>query len=260
MEKLERFVQAIPYGRQLSKAKMKVNHKGEIVIQGKEKTWHVKDIESAIRQQLFHVLFHYENLIIRWPKKVEHKGQIPVIEETINKVNSLIKVNATLENSNLKKSISDLKNSLEEFKIILTEKEQKDLSIIKKVLSRAEQLVQEKERCDLIIRMAILTMIEMINALEKENVSDIKWADYFNIFKKLNTVYVNPYREKTQLTIYRKLRYNIYDLVKKQNFQKAKELLWQGLEKLLPLYPDTLTVHIGEKTIKIQNGIINFVK
>ncbi|MGC8651028.1 MAG: hypothetical protein ACP5RX_00115 [Minisyncoccia bacterium] len=257
---IETFVQTIPYGRSLHTAKLKVNSKGEVVIIGREKTWSVKDIDAAIRQQLLHVTFHYEDLIIRWPKKVEHKGKIYQVEDTVDKVNSLLKANAILENSDLEISISNLKNNLEAVKFALTEQEKRDLSIVKKVLHRAEKLVQEKERCNLIIRNVILAIIEMINVLEKKDTSNIKWSEYFDVFKKLGTVYVNPYQEKTKLVIYRKLQYEIYDLVKKQNLEQAKKLLWQGLEKLLSLYPNTLTAHIGEKTIKIQNGIINLIR
>lgn len=258
---LERFVQTIPYGRPLSQSKIKVNDKGEIVIFGKEKIWHVKDINTAIRQQLFHILFYYEDLIIKWPKKIEHKGQISKIEDNIDKIDSLLKANAALENiNNLKTSISDLKNNLKKTELVLTAKEKRDLTIAKKVLSRVEKLIEEKERCDLIIRNTVIKIIEIINLLDKKDVQEIKWNEYFDVFKKLRTVYVNPYKEKTQLVIYRRLQYEMYNLIKKQNFEKAEKLLWQGLERLLSLYPGTLTAHIGEKTIKIQNGIINLTR
>jgi len=259
-DKLERYVQPIPYGYPLRNAKIKVNDKGEIIIIGKTKIWHVKDIDAAIRQQLFHVASHYEDMVVNWKKKLIHKGSVSEIEKSIVKINALLNTLQNIHQLNISKINDEILSSLQNLKFELEKKEKEELEKLNKVMQRGFALLEEKKRCELIIRNVIVAIIELFNALDNGDVSKIKWNKYFDAFKKLNTVYVNPYRTKTQLVIYRKLRYDIYNLVKEQKFKEAKNLLWQGLEKLLPLYPDTIIINIGKKTMKINNGIISFIE
>jgi len=257
---LESYVQTIPYGKLLHNSNIKVNNRGEIVIIGKTKTWHVKDIDAAIRQQLFHVASQYEDMIVNWKKQMIHKGSVSEIEKSIVKINELLNTLQNIHQLDISKINDEILSSLQNIKFELEKKEKEELEKLNKVMQRGFALLEEKKRCELIIRNAIVVIIELFNALDNRDVSKIKWNKYFDALKKLNTVYVNPYRTKTQLVIYRKLRYDIYNLVKEQKLKEVKNLLWQGLEKLLPLYSDTIIINIGTKTMKINNGIISFIE
>lgn len=251
---IEKFVQTIPYGWPLSQAKIKVNDKGEIVIYGKE-TWHVKDIDAAIRQQLFHVIFHYEDAILLKPIKVEHPGQISQIENTVQKMGSLLESIETIQSIKvLKEEVTDFENNLKLVEQILTEREKKDFFIVKKVLIRAEKLLQERARCEKIITSSLCNWIIVYSALSKKD-DFIKWPFFFDSVRKLRTIHVNPYRIRTQSPQVKFLQYKLYPLVK-NDAQKAKEKLWQTIETIVPIYPGELKIEINGRKMIIQNGKI----
>lgn len=254
---VDKFVQTIPYGQPLSKAKIKVNDKGEIIIEGKEKTWYVKDLNAAIRQQLFHVLSHYEDLtILLKPIEMQHSGQISQMENTVQKIESLLKSMGTIQSITvLKDKVTEFEKNLKDIEVLLTEKEKRDVSIIRKVLIRANKLLQERERCEKIITTTLLDLILVFSFLDTNKIEEIKWNQFFESIKKLKTVHVNPYRTRTQSPEVRFLQYELYSLTK-NDIEKAKIKLWKAIEKIIPIYPEQLYIEIDGKNFSIKDGKI----
>lgn len=253
---IEKFVQSIPYGRSFHTVKIKVNDKGEVVIYGKERIWHVQDLNAAIRQQLFHVLFHYEDAMLLKPIKIKHSGQISQMENTVQKIESLLKSMETIQNIKvLKDKVTEFENNLKNIEGILTEKEKRDISIVKKVLIRAEKLLQERERCEKIITTTLLNWILVFSFLDTNKIEEIKWNQFFESIKKLKTVHINPYRIRAQSPEVRFLQYELYSLTK-NDIEKAKIKLWKAIEKIIPIYPGQLDIEIDGKKLTIKDGKI----
>jgi len=253
---IEKFVQTIPYGRPLSRAKIKVNDKGEIIIYGKEKVSHVQDINSVIRQQLFHILINYEGTVLSLPDSIRHKGEIIHLKEVTEEINSLIGRIYYFRNTKvIKAKINQFEQELKDVKNILTEKQKKDITIVAKVAYRADKLLEERERCEKIITTTLLNWILVFSFLDNGKIEQIKWNDFFDSVKKFRTIHANPYRIRTQSREVRFLQYDFYSLVK-NDIDKAKKKLWQAIEKLVPIYPSRLEIKINDKTITIQDGKI----
>ena len=253
---LERFVQAIPYGRPLPKVKIKVNDKGEIIIYGKDKTWHVQDLNAAIRQQLFHVLFHYEDAILLKPIEMKYSGQISQMENTVQKIESLLKSMGTIQSIKvLKDKVTEFEKNLKDIEALLTEKEKRDVSIVKKVLIRAEKLLQERERCEKLITATLGHWIIVYSFLDTNKIKEVKWNQFFDSVRKIRTIYTNPYRARTQSSEVKYLQYKLYLLVK-NDIEKAKKRLWRTIEKIVPIYPGELKIQINGEIMIIQDGKI----
>ena len=252
----EKFVQTIPYGRPLLKSKIRVNHKGEVVIYGKQKIWHVKDIDAAIRQQLFHVLFHYEDAILLKPR-VKHSGEISRMENIIQSIGSLLKSVGTIQDvKSLKDKIVEFKNNLQNMELVLTNRERQEMTIVKKILTRAEHLMSEKNRCNKIILDTLNILLNLVDKINTKQLENFCWNDYFTCLKNIKTITVNPYKQKTQLRLFKKLQYEIYGMIKIGKENIAQKLLWNGIEKLIPLSPVKLPIRINEQKFTIENGKI----
>lgn len=256
MERLERFVQAIPYGRPLRSSKMKVNSKGEVIIIGKEKTWTVKDIDAAIRQQLFHVIFHYEDFLMFSPIKTQYPGKISKLQNTLDKVNSMIKTTGDIKIVSLASQFNKLKEQLNNVASSLAAEEFKSKEIVTAVLWRAEKLIEEKRRCIRIIMYCFETLCSLYNILECKDTEKIKWGVVFDSLKKIQTVHVNPYRERTKSREIKFLQYNLFPIVE-TNLDTAKTKIQQAIFKLIPIYPLDIEFKLGGKWYKITNGQIS---
>jgi hypothetical protein len=254
---IEKFVQSIPYGRPLSRAKIKVNDKGEIVIYGKEKVSHVQDLNSAIRQQLFHIPQNYKDVVLSLSDSIKHKGEIIHLEEIIEEIDSLMgKIYYFRNTEVIKAKINQFEQELKDAKNILTEKQKRDITIITKVAYRANKLLEERERCEKIITTSLLNLILVFSFLDNGKIEQIKWNDFFDSVKKFRTIYVNPYRIRTQSREVRFLQYDFYSLIKNDDIEKAKKKLWQAIEKIVPIYPGELQIQINGEIIIIQDGKI----
>jgi len=253
---IEKFVQTIPYGRPLSRAKIKVNDKGEIIIYGKDKTWHVKDIDAAIRQQLFHVIFHYEDFIMFSPVKTRYSGKISKLQNTLDKINSMIKTTGDIKIVSLISQFNKLKEQLDNVAASITTEELKNKEIVTGVLWRAEKLIEEKRRCVKLIMYCFETLCSLYNVLEDKDTEMIKWNVVFDSLKKIQTVHVNPYRERTKSREIKFLQYHLFPLVE-TNLDTAKTKIQQAVFKLVPIYPLEIEFKLGEKSYIIQNGQVN---
>ena len=262
-DKLERYVQPIPYGYPLRNAKIKVNDKGEIIIIGKTKTWHVKDIDAAIRQQLFHVAAQYEDMIVDWKKQIIHKGSISELKEAVVKINQLLNNLGKMHGLNTTQLNDEIISPLKKLKTTLENKEVNNLEILEKVINRGFLLLEEKMRCENIIGSALSEIVNIIYYIdfEPDKLQLIKWGNFFETIKKLLTIHVNPYRNRIQISLFRKkIKYEIFKNIKSGNLEKAKNILWQGIYKLIPIYPKELIFSVGKKKIKIVNGVIHFIE
>ncbi|NMB92143.1 MAG: hypothetical protein GYA31_00765 [Parcubacteria group bacterium] len=256
MNKPEAFVQAIPYGRSLRTVKMKVDTKGEVVIIGKEKTWRVKDIDAAIRQQLFHVIFHYEDFIMFSPIKNQYPGKISKLRNTLDKINSMIKTTGDIKIVSLASQFDKLKEQLNSVAASITAQEVKSKEIVAGVLWRAQKLIEEKQRCVRLIMYCFETLCSLYNTLESKDTKKIKWNVVFDSLKKIQTVHVNPYRERTRSREIKFLQYNLFPLVE-TNLDTAKTKIQQAIFKLIPIYPLDIEFKLGDKTYRIKNGQIS---
>lgn len=245
-------VQTIPYGKPIKEVKMGVNKKGEIIIYGKKKTFHIKDLDAAIRQQLFHVLSYYEDLIINWPKKLIHKGRISQIKKLEQEINEIL--NDPFLKSFPNQTFTESLKQLDELQKELQQQEKEKVDIVKRVLFRAKMLIEEKKRCQKIIKEGIKRISLLIFQIEYNN--EIEWNEYFTVIKKIRSIYANPYQDKTQSALFHKLQYKVFELVKNNNGQKAKELLLMGIKKLVSVYEGQLTFYVGKTKIIVQNKMI----
>ncbi|MGB9763013.1 MAG: hypothetical protein ACPLW7_03255 [Minisyncoccia bacterium] len=257
MNKIEVFVQAIPYGKPLRTSKMKVNNKGEVIIIGKEKTWTVKDIDAAIRQQLFHVIFHYEDFIMSSPIKNQYPGEISKLKTTLDKINEIIKITGDIKIVSLASQFNKLKEQLDNVAASITAEELKNKEIVARVLWRAEKLIEEKQRCETLIISCFDTLCSLYNALESKDMERIKWNIVFDSLKKIQTVHVNPYRERTKSREVQFLQYGLFPLAT-TNIDKAKSKIQQAIFKLIPIYPLDIEFRLGDKTYKIKNGQVSW--
>jgi len=260
---LESYVQTIPYGKPLHSSNIKVNDRGEIVIIGNKKTWYVKDIDAAIRQQLFHVAAQYEDMIVNWKKQIIHKGSISELEEAVIKINQLLNNLEKMHGLNTTQLNEEIISPLKKLKTILENKEVNNLEILEKIINRGFLLLEEKMRCENIIRNALSEIVNIIYYIdfEPDKLQLIKWGNFFETIKKVLTIHVNPYRNRIQISLFRKkIKYEVFKNIKSGNLEKAKNILWQGIYKLIPIYPKELTFSVGKKKIKIINGIISFIE
>jgi hypothetical protein len=254
---LEKFVQTIPYGQSLPTSKIKINSKGEIVIYGKERVWHVQDLNAAIRQQMFHVMVSYESVILSLPNLIRHKGEIAHLKEITEEINSLIgKINYFRNTKMIKDKVNEFEKQLQDAKNILTEKQVKDLTIVTKVLRRANKLLEERKRCEKIITTILGYWIIAYSLLDTNKIGEIKWSQFFESIKKLRTIHANPYKIRTQSVEIKFLQYKFYSLIKENKIEEAKKKLWQAIEKIIPIYPSKLEIKINNKIITIQDGKI----
>lgn len=249
----ERVIQPIPYNSIISKAKIRVNENGQVVIVSGERLVHIKDLNAAIRQQLLYVAGYYENLIFSSPQPLEKKGLLDILRNDLEKIR--LSAKSLSEVQTLKKQTLELKRRLGKIRWQLQKEEQEALKVYLAVLSRVELLLEERQRCENIIYLALLSWLLVYNQLIEGRIKEIKWSDFFESVKKIKTIYVNPYRERTQSKEVLFLEYGLYQLaVKEKDLAKAQKKLWEAIKKILPVFPSSLTLIIGGRQWKIENG------
>jgi len=256
-----RFVQAIPFGRPLGSAKIKVDENGDIWIFGPEKNWHLKDIYSAIRQQLLHVLWKYSDVLITAPLQVLKKSKKDEYEDILKSLKSLIEKIQLQNNKQLGEVyVEFLKESgilVGKIKEIIEKNEQIALG----VSTRINYLIGEQKRCEEKINAALenwLAIYEILSEKPKEKYT-IKWHDFFYRTRVLQTLKVNPFRERIQSKEVKFLQYNFYTLVRADLIEEAKGQIFRAIEKVIPLYSkeidfDFKIERIKKEGYKIQGG------
>ena len=237
----------------MPKAKIAINEQGQVVIRtGRpERLIHIKDLNAAIRQQLLHIAGHYKEILFLSPLLAQHSGLIEILTRDMSKLNQTANLLATV--SSLSQSIEQLEQEIKKIKGRIALEKRREMKIVKVALSRAEDLLRERQRCENLISLSLTNWFVVYNQLIKGE--EIKWSEFFESVQKIQTIKVNPYRERTQSSVVKFLQYNLYPLAKKDKKEAARKL-WLAVKKLLPIYPYTITFRIGQKQWEIINGKI----
>ena len=241
----------------MPKAKIAINEQGQVVIRTSrpERLIHIKDLNAAIRQQLLHIAGHYKEILFLSPLLAQHSGLIEILTRDMSKLNQTANLLATVStlSSTLRQSIEQLEQEIKKIKGRIALEKRKQMKIVEVALSRAEDLLRERQRCENIISLSLANWFIVYNQLIKGE--EIKWSEFFESVQKIQTIRVNPYRERTQSSVVKFLQYNLYPLAKKDKKEAARKL-WLAVKKLLPIYPYTITFRIGQKQWEIINGKI----
>ncbi len=262
-----RYVQPIPFGVMMRSTNIKIDDKGRIWI-GKRKKQCLKDIHSAIRQQLY-ILSHYKGILLNLTHyyhnifSLSHSGMIEniaIIIREISEIQGMIEDMQKTKNVILKQKINDFLVSAIELEAAI-EKERNRISQIEKgVLNRLNHLKQEQKRCEKIIVFNVKNwfyIYKILTETPKEKWR-IKWSDFFYGLRSIRTLKENPYRERIYTPEIKRIEL-IYPLVKKGSLKKARIILWKAILKLLPLYPEEIRWVVGGNTFVIREGKIKEV-
>lgn len=257
-------VQKIPPNR--SQSKMGVNEKGKIVIQNYEgKIKVVSDIDKAIRQQAIYIPLNYRDALVTFINSfsIRHTGQITTMNDIMGNIDNL---KATLEDLGKKEQLQDnikkLQNDFQDIKEILPDMIKKQLNIVFTVQQRALLLIEEKERCEKIIDSAIEIFAQTYKHLTESYPEMIRWTDVFKALKALDTVKVNPFKERVQNRTIQILKgkgkdkQSLFKVLRKGDVKLAKKRLWQALLKILPIYSSRCAIEINGTMFILEKGSI----
>jgi len=245
---------------------MGVNEKGQILISNYEgRTEKVPDIDKAIRQQVLYIPMSYRNAIATFADSlsVQHIGKTNELADVIIRIDELSSILKGLgDKTVLENNIQSLQKDFEQLKTILPEIIQKQLKIVFWVQKRGLALIEEKERCENIINKSVETLALVYKYLSENNLKLIYWPDVFKALSALNTIKVNPYKERTKDRTVQILKgkgrngKRVFDLVNAGEVKLAKRRVWKTFLKLLPIYSSVMELDINGTTFLIEKGSI----
>ena len=269
-----RYVQPIPFGVMIRAANIRIDNEGRIWI-GKRRKQCLKDIHSAIRQQLY-ILSHYKGILLNLTHyyhnifSLSHSGMIEniaIIIREISEIQGMIEDMQKTKNVILKQKINDFLVSAIELEAAI-EKERNRISQIEKgVLNRLNHLKQEQKRCEKIIVFNVKNwfyIYKILTETPKEKWR-IKWSDFFYGLRSIKTLVANPYRERVFSKEIQRLSGTpeapgVFRLIKQEKkYSLARKVLWRAILKLLPLYPEEMRWVVGGNTFVIREGKIKEV-
>ena len=260
-----RYVQPIPFGgTTIRAANILIDDKGRIWI-GKRRKQRLKDIHSAIRQQLY-ILYYYQGILLELNNHLGFISQAGKLKNIINVLDTISEIQGVIENIQktkntiLAQKINDFLVSAVELKAALQKEKIRIRQILKVVRTRLKHLLEEQIRSEKIISFNIETWVHIYKILTEtpQEKWRIKWSDFFYGLRSIRTLKENPYRERIYTPEIKRIEL-IYPLVKKGSLKKARIILWKAILKLLPLYPEETEWKIEGNTFVIREGKIKEV-
>ncbi len=266
-----RFVQPIPFGIMMRAANILIDDKGRIWV-GKRKKQCLKDIHSAIRQQLY-ILSHYKGILLELNNHLNFVSQVGKIKNITNILNTISETQGVIEdiqktkNTILAQKINDFLVSAIELEVALQKEKNRIGQIVKVVQTRLKHLLEEQIRSEKIISFNIETWVHIYKILTEtpQEKWRIKWSDFFYGLRSIKTLVANPYRERVFSKEIQRLSGTpeapgVFRLIKQEKkYSLARKVLWRAILKLLPLYPEETRWVIGGNTFVIREGKIKEV-
>jgi len=122
--------------------------------------------------------------------------------------------------------------------------------------------MKEKERCERIINSSVEIFALTYKYLSESHSELIYWPNIFKTLSALNTIKVNPYKERTKDRTVQILKgkgrngKRVFDLANAGEVKLAKRRVWKTFLKLLPIYSSVMELDINGTTFLIEKGSI----